>query len=220
MAVCDYKNKNQTRQWLNFLLGWALVGHFIYSIVYCIIKKSPEELFWISHVASLLGGIGILKNSRVLISISLISLFIHHLFWVFETLAWLISGKFPFGTTYYLQNADIWLWLQVINHFYAVPVLLFAAYQKGGIVKNAWIGSGVLFGILILISYIFLPPASNVNCAHALWPGLEKTVFAGLANLTSWQYLICIFTINIVVINIPVYAGLRFVYRFINRYKY
>jgi len=216
MVVSNFKHK--TSPWLYPLLGWSLVGHFIYSIVYCIIKQSPEELFWISHIASLLGGIGILKNSRMLISVSLISLFIHHLFWVFETLIWLIAGKFPFGTTYYLLNADIWLWLQVANHFYAVPVLLFVAYKKGGISKNSWIGSGVLFGILILISYYFLPPAANVNCAHALWPGLEKTVFAGLANLPSWQYLICILAINIVAINLPVYGGMRFIFRISNKY--
>ena len=54
--------------------------------------------------------------------------------------------------------------------------------------------SGLLFVILIAISLFLLPPASNVNCAHRPWPGLEPLIFhfVSLDPFSSARYILFI----------------------------
>jgi hypothetical protein len=166
--------KTEIPAWLYTLFAWVMIGHFIYIFGRCFLRGTPADVFWISHVGTLIGGLGALFRSRLVISIALVSLLGHHLFWLIDTLLWIVTGDFPFGTTTYLKDATFWDWLQSSNHFFSVPALLFLAYWLGGVERNAWIWSTILFATLTFISAAWLPAEANVNSAHRLWPGLEQ----------------------------------------------
>ncbi len=176
------------------VLGWILIGHFAFVLGRSVYLSVPENALWICHLGTLIGGLGACLRDRRLISLALVICFGHHVFWVFDTLSWLITGRFAVGATAYLQNRSLGGWIQSVNHFFVVPVLIILAVMQGGIDKHAWIWSSLLFLLLIAISLLLLPPASNVNCAHQPWPGLEPLVlhFVSLDPFSSVRYVLFI----------------------------
>jgi hypothetical protein len=173
-----------------------MIGHFVLVVVRSYYNPTVEDIFWISHVGTLLGGIGTLFRNRSLVSIALVSIAGHHLFWLIDTAGWWISGRFPFGTTTYLIEATWGDWLQSANHFFSLPILFFTAYRLGGVRAYAWLGSTALFAMLACISYFFLPAAANVNSAHKLWPGLDRTYLSILETWPWGLYWLALVAIN------------------------
>ncbi|MBW2408396.1 MAG: hypothetical protein JRF72_01265, partial [Deltaproteobacteria bacterium] len=167
------------------LFGWLMIGHFGFVAVRSYFSGTPEDLFWISHIGTLLGGIAALLRNRSLASMALVSIAGHHLFWLVDTAGWWISGQFPFGTTTYLKEADWADWLQSANHFFSVPFLLWIVYRLGGVKPYSWIWSTAVFALLSCISFFFLPAQANVNSAHDLWPGLDQT---NLSIFEKWPW--------------------------------
>ena len=182
------------------VFGWILIGHFVFSLCRCIYIGVPEDALWISHLGTLIGGIGACLRNRRLISLALVSCFGHHAFWVMDTLSWLITGHFAVGTTTYLQNHSLSGWIQSANHFFTVPALLILAVLQKGIDRYAWIWAGLLFLLMVLISLFLLPPASNVNAAHQPWPGLEPLVslFVPLSPFSPARYVFFITVVTII----------------------
>jgi len=202
-------------RWVYTLLAWMMIGHFIYILGRCYLSGTLADVFWISHIGTLVGGLGALFRSRFLISIALVSLLEHHLFWLIDTLLWIITGDFPFGTTTYLKNAALGDWLQSANHFFSVPALLLLAYWRGGVEKHAWIWSTVLFAVLTIISAVWLPPDANVNSAHRLWPGLDQLHLAPLEQLPKGWYPVIVVVLNGLGNYLPVNLVLRVVYHYL-----
>jgi hypothetical protein len=191
--------------WFFRLSGILMISHFIYLVFRCIYAGTPEDIFWISHIGTLIGGLGaIFRNSR-LISVALVSLAGHHGFWLIDTLTWIFAGKFPFGTTTYLRNADVYGWLQSANHFFSLPLLLILAFFQGGIKKHTWVWSSILFALLAVMSFFISPASSNVNSVHQLWPGLDQSFLAGLNQLPSGKYVGTIILMNIITNYLPIY---------------
>lgn len=208
--------------WVYTLLAWMMIGHFFYMLGRCFLSGTLADVFWISHIGTLVGGLGALFRSRFLISIALVSLLEHHLFWLIDTSLWIVTGDFPFGTTTYLKDAVLGDWLQSANHFFSVPALLFLAYWRGGVEKNAWIWSTILFAVLTIISAVWLPPDANVNSAHRLWPGLDQLHLAPLNQLPKGWYPVIVVALNGLCNYLPVNLLLRVVYNYLlkRRHKF
>jgi hypothetical protein len=211
--------KTEIPAWLYTLFAWVMIGHFIYIFGRCFLRGTPADVFWISHVGTLIGGLGALFRSRLVISIALVSLLGHHLFWLIGTLLWIVTGDFPFGTTTYLKDATLWDWLQSSNHFFSVPALLFLAYWLGGVERNAWIWSTILFATLTFISAAWLPAEANVNSAHRLWPGLEQLHLAPLEQLPRGWYPIIVVALNGLGNYLPANLLLRGLYHYLFKLK-
>ncbi len=211
--------KNEIPAWLYTFFAWMMIGHFIYIFGRCVLRGTPADMFWISHVGTLIGGLGALFRSRFVMSIALVSLFGHHAFWLIDTLLWIVTGDFPFGTTTYLKDATLGDWLQSSNHFFSVPVLLFLAYWQGGVEKNAWIWSTFLFAALTLISAVWLPADTNVNSAHRLWPGLDQLHLAPLEQLPKGWYPVSVVALNGLGNYLPANLLLRAAYTYLFKLK-
>ena len=207
--------KTEIPNWAYTLLAGVMIGHFIYLFGRCYLRGTLPDVFWISHIGTLIGGLGALFKSRFLISIALVCLLEHHLFWLIDTTVWLLTGNFPFGTTAYLKDANLGDWLQSANHFFSVPALLFLAYRQGGVEKNAWIWSTALFAVLTIISAAWLPPEANVNSAHRLWPGLDQLHLAPLEQLPRGWYPVIIVALNGLGNYLPVNLLLRAAYHYL-----
>lgn len=213
-------SKSEIPERIYALLGWMMIGHFIFILGRCFLRGTFADVFWISHVGTLIGGFGALFRNRFLISLALVALLGHHFAWLFDTVTWLISGHFPLGTTTYLKDATLGDWLQSSNHFFSVPALLLLAYWQGGVEKTAWLWSTGLFAILAFISQNWLPPSANVNSAHRLWPGLDQMMLAQLQQLPKGWYLTSIVALNGFGNYLPANLLLRFVYTFLLRRKH
>jgi hypothetical protein len=98
------KEPNKIARWAFPLLRWCMIGHFVFLMARTFLRETPEDLFWISHAGTLLGGLGALFRNPRLISVSLVALFSHHFYWLIDTLWWLFTDNFPFGTTTYLER--------------------------------------------------------------------------------------------------------------------
>jgi len=190
--------KPEIPMWVYTLFAWMMIGHFIYMFGRCFLRGTPADVFWISHIGTLIGGLGALFRSRFLISIALVSLFGHHLFWLIDTSLWIVTGDFPFGTTTYLKDAALGDWLQSANHFFSVPALLLLAYS-----------------VLTIISAVWLPPDANVNSAHRLWPGLDQLHLAPLEQLPKGWYPVIVVALNGLGNYLPVNLLLRVVYNYL-----
>lgn len=196
IQIIPKDQKSEPSEWIFPILGWCMIGHFAFVAARCVYYRTPEDIFWVSHVGTLLGGIGTLLINRPIASIALVCLLGHHLFWLLDTFGWLISGRFPFGTTAYLKEAAIGGWLQSANHFFSVPFLVWVVYRLGGISKHAWRWSTAIFAILVFFSFWVLPPAANVNSAHRLWPGLEQTQLSIIAKWPWGWYALALIGLN------------------------
>lgn len=194
------------------LLGWCMIGHFFFVAGRSVYNGTAEDIFWISHVGTLIGGIGTLLKNRSLASIALVSIAGHHLFWLVDTAGWLINGRFPFGTTAYLKEAAWSDWLQSANHFFSLPFLLWVVYRLGGIRPHAWLWSTAMFAMLSCFSFFFLPPPANVNSAHKLWPGLDRTYLSLLENWPWGLYWLALVALNGLGNYLPTNLVLRGIY--------
>jgi hypothetical protein len=188
------KMTGQRSLWVGRSLGVVLVSHFTFVLIRSLYLGVPEETLWICHVGTLLGGVGALLQDRRLISMALVICFGHHLFWVCDTLSWLITGSFAVGATAYLQDSGLGGWIQSANHFFAVPALLALVWIQGSVDKRAWLWASVLLVFLVAISLLVLPPVSNVNCAHRPWPGFESFIsrFIALRPFSPVRYVLFI----------------------------
>ena len=99
--------------------------------------------------------------------------------------------------------------------FFSVPALLFLAYWRGGVEKDAWIWSTVLFAVLTIISAVWLPADANVNSAHRLWPGLDQLHLAALEQLPKGWYPVIVVALNGLGNYLPVNLVLRVVYHYL-----
>jgi hypothetical protein len=197
-------------RWFFTASGILMISHFAYIVSRCMYQGRIEDIFWISHIGTLIGGFGAVFRNRLLISVALVSLAGHHGFWLLDTGTWLLTGDFLFGTTSYLQNADIYEWLQSSNHFFSMPLLLILAFYQQGIKKNAWVWSSLLFAFLIVLSFFISPGTSDVNCAHHLWPGLNALFPQGLDRLPPTLYIGSVIGINALGNYLPGYLILIF----------
>jgi hypothetical protein len=184
-----YDKQNRTR--IDSILGSILIGHFVFTLCRNLFLGTPEQTLWISHIATLIGGIGAFMANRFLISLALVTCLGHHLFWLIDTTTWFMTGTFAVGATAYLQNYGIAAWIQSSNHFFLGPSLLVLAILKGSVEKYAWIWATVLSLFLMMISWLFLPIESNINCAHKPWPGFETLIlpFVGTDEFSWLRYL-------------------------------
>jgi hypothetical protein len=198
-------NRKKAPIWLYRFVGLFMVSHFVYLAIRSFYKGEPENILWVSHVGTLFGGMGAMVQSRLLISIALVSLAGHHSFWMIDTFTWLFTGHFPFGTTTYLKDANILDWLQSANHFFSMPLLLILAFFQAGIKRHVWIGSSLLFAILAVLSFFISSVSSNVNSVHQLWPGLDASFLAGLDQLPPAIYLGGLILINTLCNYLPAY---------------
>jgi len=204
---------SRTSSPLHIAVGTALIGHFTFTLARSLYGGTPEDALWISHVGTLVGGLGACLRNRRLIWLALVTCFGHHAFWIFDTLSWWLTGEFAVGATAYLKDYNLGGWIQASNHFFTVPALLLLATLGGSVEKHAWFGSSALFLLLTMTSLFFLPPTSNVNCAHAPWPGLETfvAVFVPLNPVSPAKYMLFITAATVIGNYLPANLALAFI---------
>ena len=145
-------------------IGIILLIHWILLVNDRITYSISLNLFWISHLALLTSAIGFILRSNIILSSSLISIFIMHGLWVIDFI-FLLFGNSPSTYTDYVLKLGPERRILTFHHIYLIPLLLWALWKQRKISKHAWIFASLFFLILSIISN-FLPGEHNINCAH------------------------------------------------------
>ncbi|GMU22956.1 MAG: hypothetical protein AMXMBFR13_30400 [Phycisphaerae bacterium] len=163
---------------LHMWIGAALLCHFAGL---CTIKLAfgiTHEIWWMSHLALLLGGAGLLLRSVPVVATALTAILMPHIIWLVDCVGWLASGEFPLGMTCYLANANIWTWIGTMHHFYLGPLLAWAVLRHGQYPARALANAVIIYLYLVIGCRALLSPAANVNFSYGLpgqfdWPAVH-----------------------------------------------
>jgi len=196
------------QQWTCRAIGALLLLHFA---AVCIVKTAqliPADVWWMSHIALALAGIGLLLASRLLIGAALTAVALPHVVWLLDFLVAQMTGVPLLGITQYLDDAGWQTWLATAHHFYLVPLLLLIACRH----RYRWeslLLAIVLAVIATLISRAALPEARNVNWAFATMPDANVAVLEHLNRLPAASYLAILLIGQVLFIMLPTALLLR-----------
>ena len=178
----------QPQQWI----GAALLAHFAIVLSIKLHKGLGAEIWWISHAALLIAGVGLAARSSLLVSTALTSILVFHLVWLLDFGTWLYSGVFPLKITGYLADADCLTWIATLHHFYLVPLLIAVFLCDRQYPREALLASLAVFLYLTVVSGFALSPAANVNFAFAVLPGFEQPFIEWINGLSRTAYLLAL----------------------------
>jgi len=154
------------------------------------------DLLWMSHVALLLAGVGLVCGRMLLVTATLVSVFLLHAIWLADCIAWLLTGHFPIGVTRYLAGADGLTWVATAHHFYLMPLLIVIIAKCHTWPKEALPVAICLFLYLTVVSRVVSPRDLNVNYAFGTLTAVDHPVVNWVNRLPGSLYLL---TLNVVV---------------------
>lgn len=193
------------------VLGIAMLAHFVLLAALKVHIERPGEILWISHVALLLGGIGLVLARPRLVSSALISVAVLHALWLVDALCGVCLGTFPLGLTRYLLDCDLRSLAATSHHLYLAPILAAYMLRDGRPCRHAWLAASAVMTVVTVLSRFALPPELNVNFAHAVMPRSTDSAFVWMNQQSSPVFL----TIHLSVVTtcaiLPAQAVLNFV---------
>ena len=172
-------------------IGIILLIHWILLVTDRIKYEIPLNLLWISHLALLTSAIGFILRSNLILTASLISIFIMHGLWIID-FVFLLLGNSPSTYTEYVLRLTPERRILTFHHIYLIPLLFWALLKQRKINKHGWIIASIFFLILSTMSFYFLPREYNINCAHFVCIPITKILpsFAISNTLNQFIYLI------------------------------
>jgi len=147
----------------------------------------PTNFLYFCDVALLLIGVGIWRESALLVSLPAVGILIPQALWCLDFAVQLCGGKLT-GMTGYMFDQDHSLFLRGLSLFHGwLPFLIFYLVFKLGYDRRALLGWTVLTVVLCLIAYFLLPPAGAV-LADPMLPRNVDYVF-GMDDAKPQQWL-------------------------------
>ncbi len=170
------QNKLDTlMQWV----GWSLLAWATFSVTLDLARYGAAwgRYWWFCNLALIGIGYGIVAKDRgLLIGFVAIASYTQ-VFWIFDNLFVVLSGKPRFGLVDYLYQPSFPMdeFLLTHYHYFTLPIAIVAILLmkevKGSAVKKALIFNPFIFGV----SYFVFPADQNVNCIHrSCFPGYES----------------------------------------------
>jgi len=157
------------------LFGTLAIGGYCIHALFHISRGEPENLLWVCHLAALLVGIGLIARSKTVAGIGTIVLCMGTPLWLFD-----LSQGSEFMPTSLGTHA-----LGLAIGLYGVRVL--------GVERGTWWKAVVFTVLLIAVSRLATPAASNVNLAFAIPPGMDRYFSSHLAYLAVMIGITCVY---------------------------
>ncbi len=184
--------------------GVALLVHFAIIVAIKLRTGNGAELFWISHVALLMAGVGLVWGSPVLWTAALTNIFMLHILWLFDFFGWLIAGWFPLGGCEYMIAAGTATWFATLHHFYLLPLLLLLFARQRRYSLEAPLTATAVFVYLTIVSRAFLPAGVNVNFAFRVTSATRNPVSLWVNSLPDAAYLPAVNAVAVCLFFLPV----------------
>lgn len=171
------------------LLGATLLVNFALVAGVCIALGAQEQIWWMSNVALLMGGAGLLLRSPLLTCMALAGVLVPHFIWVVDCTIGFTLGVHPAGVTQYLHDAGPLMWLKTLHHFYLAPILLAVVRSRRVYPAELIPCMLLLFAVLTTASRL-LPAESNVNSAYAFLPLVKSASIEWTNALPPFNYIV------------------------------
>ena len=181
------RSLNFLRKIFDYIIALILLSHWILLVQDRIVNQIPLNLFWLSHLALLITSLGLFFRNGLLLTTALVSILVLHGLWIIDFI-FLLLGNSPSGYTEYFLRLTFYRMFLTSHHIYLIPLLIFTLRKK--INNNGWILASILFAILSILSFLFLPKEFNINCAHYVCKPLQD-IFPFLEiSFSGFIYLI------------------------------
>ena len=119
----------------------------------------------VCDVVVLLTCLGLLLNSRLLLSSQALASMLPDFFWSLDAGWRWVTGKHLVGGTEYMWDATVPLWVRLLSLFHVLwPLILLAALRRTRYDRRGFALQCGVFAVLLVISR-FLGPADNLNNA-------------------------------------------------------
>lgn len=191
-------------------VGAAMLIHFVFVVgVVNFVRHAPADVFWLSHSCLLLGAMGLLFRSPVLVTTALTLVGIPHLVWIVDSTAGLALGWFPLGVTEYIMTADPWTRVATSHHFYLVPLLFVVAWRYGEWPRATLPIACAILLALTAAARVASTPQHNVNYMFRV-EAVESHPFVAWVNaLGTVPYLLFVDAFMVGLMLVPVALLMR-----------
>jgi hypothetical protein len=126
----------------------------------------PTNFLYFCDVSVLLTLVGIWTESALLISMCCVGILLPQLFWIIDFGCQLLGFKLT-GMTGYMFRPTLTLFARGLSLFHGwLPILLVWLVCRLGYDRRAFRSWGLLATVLVLFSYLFLPPSGAVLANH------------------------------------------------------
>ena len=190
-------------------IGIFILVDFALVCTIKIVRGITGDIWWMSHMAAMIAGLGFIRRSALLICTALIGVFVLHSLWLVDCITWLLTDRFPLGITSYLADADVWAWAATAHHFVLVPLLVVTVLRHGRCPAASFPAAIALFLCLTTVSRVFLAPTPNVNFAFRVDTFLDNEFLAWANRLPGPAYLLVLNLFVAVAFLLPTYLALR-----------
>lgn len=177
------------RRWSR-ILGSTLAAQFILMVSIKIATGLVQEVAWMSHVALVVAAIGLICSNSILIATAFVGIGVLHCLWLADCFCWIATGEFPLGITNYLRDADGWVWLSTLHHFYLLPVLIWAIRGVNRWPQEAFLAAVAAYLVLTTFSHAMLDRALNVNYAFGVLTAIDHPLVHLANRLPGATYLL------------------------------
>ena len=133
------------------------------------LEYGPANFLWGSDIALLVTLAGLWLESRLLLSMMALAIFIPELGWSMDLLIRLTAGIDAIGArgTRYMFDASIPVLVRGLALFHvALPVVLLWSLYRLGYYRRALLGQSLLAWIVLPVSYLVSDPAANINLVY------------------------------------------------------
>jgi len=148
------------------VLRWVALAWLVVWLPAYIRVWGLSNVLHLCDAAVLLTCIGIWCRSAPLLSSQALSATLPGLFWFLNVFWKFAAGRFLFGGSEYMWNAQYPLWVRLLSFFHVVlPLVLFWTVCKLGYDGRA-LALQTIIAAVLLIAARFLSPALNMNYAY------------------------------------------------------
>ncbi|MBS3072444.1 hypothetical protein J4477_01255 [Candidatus Pacearchaeota archaeon] len=165
-------------------------------------QENNASILWFCYIVLLIIGFGMLfKNDGLLVAqlnIVIIPFLIYFLDFAYR----FATGSSLFGITdYFFSDWPIFSKIISIQHFFTIPLTLFALYLIKVKMKYSYLISFFELILVFIVTYVFTDPADNINCVFSSCVPVSLT---GLYQL-DWfiGMFLVVFVTNEIIVRIP-----------------
>jgi len=147
------------------VIGAVLLVMGILAVSHAIYVGRYELILWLCYFALILIGIGSLRKNSTLILSQLNIMALPLIVWSIDFIFVLFGGSF-LGISEYFFDPRYTIFGKIITsqHLFTLPLGLYALHLLKIKKNKAWIISLIQLVLIYLLTILFTPEASNINC--------------------------------------------------------
>lgn len=151
---------------------WIKVAYtaFVLALIPIYWKEwGPANFLWFSDVALFVCVLALWLESKLLASMMAVGVLLPELYWNFELLFRLLTGKKLAGLTNYMWNSKYPLYLRLLSLFHIIlPAILILMLYEFGYQPAALYYQIPLAWLVLFLCYKLTPPSANINWVFGL----------------------------------------------------